>query len=320
MTHYVLGFDIGGTKTYAALANLDGDLLAEEHAPTVRWMGQPDYGQQFVRLRDALLLRSDLPAGEIKAVGVAIAGIMTPQTNLVAMCPNISDNDFDLQALIEDALGISAHVENDVNLAAVGEHWRGAALACPNFVFLAIGTGIGAGVFINGQLYRGAHNAAGEAGHLYVHGVERMGPDGLGVLERRASGAGIARLAHERLARNTLQTELKGDDTSAGAVLWAAARGDLLASELLDETLTTLSLGLANIAFLLDPEMIVIGGGVGSTGETLLSPLRERLAALLVHPVAPRLELSQLGAKAQLYGAVRYALDHTGHGLAGKQS
>ena len=106
------------------------------------------------------------------------------------MCPNISDNDFDLQALIEDALGVPARIENDVNLAAVGEHWKGAARDCPNFVFLAIGTGIGAGVFINGQLYRGAHNAAGEAGHLYVHGMERMGPDGLGVLERRASGSG----------------------------------------------------------------------------------------------------------------------------------
>src|SRR6476661_1284978 len=200
MTHYVLGFDIGGTKTYAALASLDGELLAEEHAPTVRWMGQSDYGQQFVRLRDALLLRSGLSAGEIGAVGVAIAGIMTPQTNLVAMCPNISDNDFDLQALIEDALGVRVWVENDVNLAAVGEHWKGAARDCPNFVFLAIGTGIGAGVFINGQLYRGAHNAAGEAGHLYVHGPERMGPAGLGVLERRASGRGIAMLARRRLA------------------------------------------------------------------------------------------------------------------------
>ena len=92
-------------------------------------------------------------------------------------------------------------------------------------------------------------------------------------------------------------------------MLRAAAKGDPLATEILDETLTTLSLGLANIAFLLDPEMIVIGGGVGSTGEALLSPLRERLAALLVHPVAPRLELSQLGVKAQLYGAIRYALD-----------
>ena len=78
MMHYVLGFDIGGTKTYAALASLDGDLLAEEHAPTVRWSGQPDYGQQFVRLRDALLLQSGLPAGEIEAVGVAVAGIMDP--------------------------------------------------------------------------------------------------------------------------------------------------------------------------------------------------------------------------------------------------
>lgn len=320
MTHYVLGFDMGGTKTYAALANLDGELLAEEHAPTVRWRGQPDYGQQFVRLRDVLLLRTGLSAGLIAGVGVAVAGIMDPQTNRVFMCPNLSDNDFDLQTLMEDALGVPARIENDVNLAAVGEHWRGAALVCPNFVFLAIGTGIGAGVFINGQLYRGAHNAAGEAGHLYVHGMESIGADGLGVLERRASGRGIAMLARQKLARNTMQTGLREDDTSAATVLRAAATGDPLAESLLDETLTTLALGLANIAFLLDPEIIVIGGGVGSTGDALLAPLRERLAALLVHPVAPRLELSQLGVKAQLHGAIRYALDHTGHGLVGKQT
>ena len=320
MMHYILGFDMGGTKTYAALANLDGDLLAEEHAPTVRWNSQPDYGQQFVRLRDSLLLRTGLSASQITGAGVAVAGIMDPQNNRVYMCPNLSDNDFDLQTLMEDALGVPARIENDVNLAAVGEHWKGAALDCRNFVFVAIGTGIGAGVFIDGQLYRGAHNAAGEAGHLYVHGPERMGPDGLGVLERRASGRGISMLAHQRLAGNNLPTELEKGDTSAGAVLRAAARGDLLATELMDEVLTTLSLGLANIAFLLDPEMIVMGGGVGTTGEALLSPLRERLAALLVHPVAPRLELSQLGVKAQLYGAIRYALDHTDQGLAGKQS
>lgn len=316
MTHYVLGFDIGGTKTYATLANLDGELLAEEYAPTIRWTGQPDYGGQFVRLRDALLRQSGLSSSQIAAAGVAVAGIMDPGTNRVVMCPNISDNEFDLQALIEGALSIPAHVENDVNLAAVGEHWRGAARNCPHFVFLAIGTGIGAGVFINGQLYRGAHNAAGEAGHLYVHGMDRVGLDGLGALERRASGVGIAMLARQWLAERQAQTELDEGNITTGAVLRAAAKGDPLATEVLDETLTTLALGLANVAFVLDPEMIVIGGGVGSMSDILLAPLRERLAALLVRPVAPRLELSELGVKAQLYGAVRHALDFIGHELA----
>ena len=134
------------------------------------------------------------------------------------MCPNISDNDFDLQALIEDALGVRARIENDVNLAAVGEHWKGAARDCPNFVFLAIGTGIGAGVFINGQLYRGAHNAAGEAGHLYVHGMERMGPDGLGVLERRASGRGIAMLARAEVGREHDADRARAKATRARAL------------------------------------------------------------------------------------------------------
>ncbi len=311
---YVLAFDVGGTKTYAALASPGGEMVAQAQASTVRWSGQPDYAQFFVRLRDDLLQSAEdqgqrPAAGKIKAVGVAVAGIIDPSNNWVTMCPNISDSDFDLHSLLEQALGVPAVVENDVNLAAVGEHWRGVAQSCANFAFVAIGTGIGSGVFVNGQLYRGAHNAAGEVGHIYTHGVESMGPDKLGVLERRASGAGIVDTARQHIGKAVTGTTLDPESLTTAQVFQAAQEGDKVALAVREETLDTLSLGLANLSFLLDPELIVLGGGVSAVGDPLILPLRARLSRLLVKPVAPRLELSQLGAKAQITGAVRLALD-----------
>ncbi len=305
----MLAFDIGGTKTYATLANLSGELLAHAQASTVRWHGQPGYARFLIRLRDELLQSTGVQASKIKVAGVAVAGIIDPANNWVTMCPNISDGDFDLRSPLETALGVPALVENDVNLAAIGEHWRGAAQSCSNFAFVAIGTGIGAGVFINGQLYRGAHNAAGEVGHLYTHGIESIGPDKLGVLERRASGTGIVDTARRHIRHAATTTTLDSETVTTANVFQAAQHGDQVAGAVLEETLDTLSLGLANLSFLLDPELIVLGGGVSAIGDPLLLPLRDRLARLLVKPLAPRLEFSRLGAKAQLYGALRLALD-----------
>jgi len=305
----VLAFDVGGTKTYAALVSPGGEMVAQAQASTVRWSGQRDYAEFFVRLRDDLLHSAGVAAGKIKVTGAAVAGIIDPANDWVTMCPNISDGDFDLRSLLEQALGVPALVENDVNLAAVGEQWRGVAQGCANFAFVAIGTGIGSGVFINGQLYRGAHNAAGEVGHLYTHGVESMGPDKLGVLERRASGAGIVETARQDIRKAVTATTLNADSLTTAQVFQAAQQGDKFALAVVEETLDSLSLGLANLSFLLDPELIVLGGGVRMMGDTLISPLRTRLARLLVKPLAPRLELSQLGVKAQIMGAVRVALD-----------
>jgi predicted NBD/HSP70 family sugar kinase len=306
---YVLAFDVGGTKTYAALASPGGEMVAQAQASTVRWSGQPDYAQFFVRLRDDLLYSAGVAAGKIRVAGVAVAGIIDPANDWVTMCPNISDGDFDLRSLLEKALGVPALVENDVNLAAVGEHWRGVAQGCANFAFVAIGTGIGSGLFINGQLYRGAHNAAGEVGHLYTRGMEHIGPDKLGALERRASGAGIVETARLYVRKAATYTTLDADSLTTAQVFQAAQEGDTVAQEVREETLDSLSLGLANLSFLLDPELIVLGGGVSMMGDELISPLRARLTRLLVKPLAPRLELSQLGAKAQIMGAVRVALD-----------
>ena len=309
---YVLGLDVGGTKTVAALADSAGSLLAEIDAPTVRYSGQSDYPDLYTRLRDQLVQRAGVEAGLIRAAGVSVAGIIEPRTERLIMAPNLSPGGFDLRSIVEGALGIPTAIENDVNLAAVGEHRCGVAQGCEHFIFVAIGTGIGAGIFMNGHLYRGAHNAAGEVGYLYVRGVESIGPDGLGALEKRAAGPGIAQLARDHLlsaGRDSSLSKLDPHLIRSEAVWAAALEGDVLAAGVISETVETIALGLANMAFILDPEMIILGGGVSRVGDALLLPLRERLSALLTHPVCPRLELSRLGSRAQLYGAVYQALD-----------
>jgi glucokinase len=187
---------------------------------------------------------------------------------------------------------------------------------------VAVGTGIGAGVFVDGRLYRGAHNAAGETGYMYVHGMEQIGPDGLGALERRASGPGIAMAATRILAGNDPAVSplaRHGGEITSDEVWAAAAAGDPLASRVISDTLDTLSLAVANMAFVLDPELIVLGGGVSLAGDALLAPVRERLSKLLTPPITPRVELSRLGAAAQLYGAVFVALDHIDNTIAAER-
>lgn len=310
----VLAFDVGGTNIRGALADLRGEIIAEAQVPTVRYEGQGEYAEVYTGLRDRLLAEAGVKGGKVKAAVAAVAGIVEPGSERVLMAPNTSSvEDFYLRALMEDALGVPVAVENDVNLAAVGEHWKGAARDCEHFVFVAIGTGIGAGVFIDGRLYRGAHNAACELGYIFVHGAEKIGPGEPGALERRAAGPGLAEAARERLRRHgggaeSVLARMEPAEVTAEDVWAAALGGDRLAGEALEEALNTLALGLANVALLFDPELIVLGGGVAGVGEALAHPLRERLRGMLPHPVAPRLELSRLGSRAQLLGAVREAL------------
>jgi glucokinase len=311
---YVLGFDIGGTHTRGALANLRGDIVAEAKVPTVKFDGRPGLGDLFKQLRDDLLAQSGIDPSNLKAAAAGVAGIIDPETGHVTMAPNISlVPSFDLTGIVGGALGLPSLVDNDVNMAAIGESRRGAARNSRNFLFLALGTGIGSGVFIEGKLYRGAHNAAGEIGYMYLHGVEPFEQGGVGAFERRAAGPAVtsaaARLFGER-------APAPGHAPSPESLWAAAAEGDQHAINALQDVLDTLALGLANSALLLDPEMIVLGGGMSAAGDALLHPLRGRLAALLPEPVAPRLVLSELGSSAQMYGAIYSALDYVSDAAA----
>jgi glucokinase len=228
---------------------------------------------------------------------VAIPGLVDASSGTVLQAGNLSGwNDVPLRALMEARLNVPVAIEQDANAAAIGERWRGAARDMKNFVFVALGTGIGAGIVINGQLYRGVHHAAGELGDLVVGrrylGQER---DGQGNLAQLIGGKTL-----RRRARQTTGITM----SAAEAIALADEEAGLAA--MADEVDDYLAMAIIAVAALLDPEAIIVGGGTAEAGEDLLDPVRERVAREV--PAPPILIASALGPEAQLYGAVFSAL------------
>jgi len=260
--------------------------------------------------------QSGTPLNKVLHLTAGAPGITNVDTGVVLSAPNLDEwNNVPLRDLLEQESGIPSLVENDTNLAAIGEYWRGAARGIDNFVFVAMGTGVGSGVFINGLLHRGAQWSAGEIGYLGVNGKKRtpMRVRELGQLEQAIGGAGIEEEWQRRLAANrpvsargedaTVMEELKG--LKATQIFDLAAEGDRTAGEVVRNTATILADALADISLLLNPEVVVLGGGVGAHPE--LCRVTEKLTQR--HEFAqPMLRSSSLGTQAQLHGALSVSL------------
>jgi glucokinase len=227
----------------------------------------------------------------------------------VLSAPNLDEwNDVPLRGLLERGTGIPCQVDNDTNLAAVGEYWRGAARGVSDFIFIALGTGVGAGIFVNGRLHRGAQWSAGEIGYMGVSGKKRapMKVRELGQLEQAIGGGGIEEEWRRVLARTGSRAKLAElNGLKVSQIFDLAAEGDRVAGEVVRYTSGILADAIADISLLLNPEVVVLGGGVGSHPE--LCRATERLVQR--HEFAqPVLRSSSLGTQAQLHGAVSVSL------------
>ena len=296
---YVIGVDLGGTKLYAALAGLGGAILQErvvqQHATT----GENSY-QVLVSLIESLLEYAQQNGCSVRGVGLGAPGVTYPGSGLVQWAPSLEWRDFPLKQRLSAQFNLPVIVENDVNLAALGELWFGAGQNLKNLVLLAVGTGIGAGIVVNGSLYRGSHQAAGEVGYLLpdLSYLNRRFP-GFGALETVASGSGIA----ER-ARQVLQGQLSPDQLAAlttEQVFAAARQGEAWARQIVAEVVDYLAQAVANLAVCFDPDVIVLAGGVGHSADLLIKPILSRLEGAIPRP--PRLVASKLGHKAGVMGA-----------------
>jgi len=298
---YVLGVDLGGTRVRVALADLNGDLLAQSEEPTRK---APPYVrtvvEQIVRLSRQLVETTGARWRQVKAMAIGAPGITDVESGIVRHAPNLPGwRDVPLRELLEEALRLPVHVDNDVNMAVLGEQWRGAAQGRQNVIFIAIGAGIGAGLLINGTLYRGATHAAGEVGYMLLDpkAIWQEFRE-LGFLELRASGPALAARARHVMQRPRL--------SSAKAIFEAARRGDATAGRVVEEAIEYLGTAVANLATVLDPEMIVLGGGVSLAGEMLIDPIRAAIERTV--PAKPVVVVSALRDRAQLYGALFSAL------------
>jgi glucokinase len=307
--YVVLGVDMGGTKMYGAISNLGGDVVDEVNIARHATSGEESFNC-LATLIDTLLTSPKLEGRRVRGIGVGAPGVTLHKDGIVKWAYTLGWEDFPLKARLAERYSLPITVDNDVNLAALGELWFGAGQNAQNFVLVAIGTGIGAGIIIDGALYRGSHEASGEIGHM-VPGPQFLGQDyrDFGALESVASGTGIA-----GRARDALKSQGKGNGTALDALLAedvfdAARQGQAWAWTIINESADYLAIAIANLAVSFDPELIVLGGGVSRSADMLIEPILRRITGVI--PTLPRLVVSNLGLRGAVMGAITNVLHNT---------
>ena len=322
---FVLGIDIGGTNlVVGSVAEDGGTLLATATEPTQAEAGASDVVDRLVGLAERAVAqtRREAPGAEIIGVGVGAPGPLDTRRGIVLLTPNLGWVNMPLRQIIHDRVGLPAALDNDANCAVLGEWWVGAARGARHAIGITIGTGIGGGLILDGRLYDGASDVAGEIGHTTIDTEGRRCKCGnYGCLEAYASGPNIAVRAVEALeagAESRLPDYVGGDLTrvTAQTVYQAAQDGDELALEVVNDTAKFLGVGIANLLNVFNPEVIVVCGGVTLAGDHLFVPLRREAARRAFKPAvaACRIVPGALAGTAGVYGAAKVFLDQTAAG------
>jgi glucokinase len=325
---WVIGVDLGGTNIVVGVLPIDGGdgkVLALKSEPT-----DAERGAKYVVDKIVLLIeeaRADVVAAfggtraDFAGIGVGAPGPLNRKTGTVIQSPNLGWRNFPLRDLISNAVNLPAVLDNDANCATYGEWWLGAGRNVDNLIGLTLGTGIGGGIVLNGEIFHGVSDAAGEIGHMTIEANGRKCPCGnYGCLEAYASGPAIARRAIEGLeaGAESLLTDLvnnKFENITAATVYEAVINGDTYANEVMRETAKFLGAGVANVINIFNPDMIVISGGVTKAGDHLFVPLRSevRRRAFKSALDACQITAAQLPGTAGVIGAAGvFKKDHFG--------
>ncbi|HTU51031.1 MAG TPA: ROK family protein [Acidobacteriaceae bacterium] len=303
-----IGVDIGGTKTAVVLCSKLPAILDRVAFPTLPERG-PDHALTLIRQAIHTLIRvHDLRSGQIEAIGVSCGGPLDRKHGLIQSPPNLPTwRDVPIVDGLTDEFKVDCRLENDANAGAIAEHRFGAGQGVQNMIFLTMGTGLGAGVILDGRLYHGSSDMAGEIGHVRLTAFGPVGYNKAGSVEGWASGGGIAQAASERVAvamERGEVTSLAGRLATnriltAKDVADAARQGDPLAQQIVCDTGTRLGEALAILVDLLNPELIVIGGIAMRMGDSLLTPARAAMKreALPVAAEACRIVPAALGER-----------------------
>jgi glucokinase len=313
MTTLTLGIDLGGTNIKGGVIAADGRILVGRSIDTQASGGFSHvYGRLVGLIRELL---GDPAGGGAGAIGVGVPGPMSHERGHIHAAPNLPGwVNIPLRDLLTRDLSVRVTIENDANAAAFGELVAGAGRGCRDMVMLTLGTGIGGGIILGGRLIRGAFDNAGEIGHVIVESPGRPCPCGQsGCLERYASAHAIGERAAEaiRAGRASSLTDVlaAAAQLTAADVCDAAHAGDALAAELWDDACRTLAIACVNLQHLLNPQKIVLAGGLINAGARLLDPIRKHFAALTwrIAPDLPEIALAKLGGDAGIVGAAALA-------------
>ena len=268
---YCFGIDIGGTTVKIGLFSINGEIIDKWEIKThTENQGEkilPDISESILnKLKEKKILKSD-----VNGIGIGVPAPVKAD-GIVKNTVNLGWKYKEVKREMEELSGLRTEVGNDANVAALGEMWLGAGKGQENMIMVTLGTGVGGGIIVDGKPLVGAHGAGGEIGHLCVNYEEtdHCGCGNTGCLEQYASATGITRLANIRLAKDDKESVLRGQEISAKTVFDAVKAGDAVAEEIAEEFGKYLGYAMANLAAVVDPAAIVIGGGVSKAGEILL--------------------------------------------------
>lgn len=311
MGKYVFGVDVGGTTVKLGLFDIEGKVFDKWEIPT----RTEDNGSKILPdVADAVkakMTEKGIASADVEGVGIGVPGPVD-DAGIVHKAVNLFWGETDAKTQLSDLLGgMKVKVGNDANVAALGEMWKGGGVGYNSIVMVTLGTGVGGGIIINGNIVNGATGAGGEIGHIHVNDneTENCNCGNSGCLEQYASATGIVRLANRRLAKDGQETVLRNEEITAKAVFDAVKAGDKVAIEIAEEFGEILGATLGNIAAVVNPQAFVIGGGVSKAGEVLLGYISKNYEKTTFHGCRnTAFKLATLGNDAGIFGSAKLVL------------
>ncbi|MER2025564.1 MAG: ROK family glucokinase [Eubacteriales bacterium] len=310
MGKYCFGIDVGGTTVKCGLFEESGTLIDKWEIPTRTENGGENVLPDIAATVMSKMTVKKIAKEDVIGVGVGIPGPV--MRGVVPVAVNLHWGEKNVEYELGNLLDMKVRAGNDANVAALGEQWKGGGEGMDSVIMVTLGTGVGGGIIVDGKIVEGVHGAGGEIGHIHVEDniTDPCGCGNCGCLEQVASATGIVRLAKEELAKNpVMPSALRDTEVTSKAVFDAYKDGDAMASTIVNRFAKYLGTGIATIAAVTDPEVIVIGGGVSKAGECLTDIVgnyfRARAFSACRHTM---IVLAKLGNDAGIYGAARLVL------------
>ena len=308
---YGFGVDLGGTTVKIAYFDETGSMLHKWEIPTRKENGGSNILPDIAQAIRGYLTENAIADDQILGIGIGVPGPVN-HMGIVNKCVNLGWGTVDVAKTLGDLTGFPVKAGNDANVAALGECWMGGGQGCDNLVFATLGTGVGGGIVVNGNVIHGTHGAGGEIGHLTLNPEEpeTCGCGKRGCVEQYCSATGIVRLAKKYLAANDVASSLRSlEEITCKDVFDASSAGDAAAQAILEQVYDMMGKFLADICAVVDPEAVVLGGGVSKAGQPLLDGAHKAFEKYAFHACRETpFRLATLGNDAGAYGAFRLAL------------
>ena len=309
---YGFGVDLGGTTVKIAYFDEQGSMIAKWEIPTVTADGGKAILPDIAASIRQYIEQKTIDPATIIGVGIGVPGPVSSK-GVVNKCINLGWGVFNIAEELSNLVGFPVKAGNDANVAALGEFWKGGGQGCDNMVFVTLGTGVGGGIVVEGHLLHGAHGSGAEIGHLVLNRDETIPCNcgKRGCVEQYCSATGIVRLAKEAMEGVSELSRLhRANPLTCKDIFDAGKAGDALALKVLDQYYAYLGEFLANICCVVDPDAVVLGGGVSKAGQMLLDGTRPYFDKYVFHAASgARFALASLGNDAGAYGAFKLALD-----------